>query len=410
MSCRLASSIAAAACLTVIAPSPGVAEPRRHTFVVDDPRDLPDAAPDGRCAAAPGPHTCTLRAALDEINRAGGGLHRVRLGALAVVLDLQFGPLVVAPGVQVEIRGRRAGSSISGGGPAAGVQIFTVSAGSLLALHDLTVLNGVVPCCGGAVLNRGDLVASAVRFTGNRATSSGIGGPAGTGGAIFNDASGRMLLVDSILDSNQSRGSGGALRNEGLLLVTGTAFVANDGFAGGGGAIANAGQAYVLNSTFSANHSAGAGAIWNTSTGRLFAFSLTLAENFTHTGGPWTTLDNQAGGQVWLANSIVTAAQPGSNCTGAMASGGFNLSNDASCGFTGFGDVQQADAGLAPLAFNGGPTPTHALLPGSDAIDQGLCWGVDQRGARRPVDIREVANAGNGCDIGAFELQRRESR
>jgi hypothetical protein len=57
---------------------------------------------------------------------------------------------------------------------------------------------------------------------------------------------------------------------------------------------------------------------------------------------------------------------------------------------------------LAPLADNGGPTPTHALVPGSPAIDaipttDPNCVGTkDQRGVARPV--------GPGCDVGAVEV------
>ena len=66
---------------------------------------------------------------------------------------------------------------------------------------------------------------------------------------------------------------------------------------------------------------------------------------------------------------------------------------------------------LGPLQNNGGPTQTHALLPGSPAIDVGnaVCTDAngdplttDQRGKPRSVD-------GNGdgkraCDIGAVEF------
>ncbi len=64
-----------------------------------------------------------------------------------------------------------------------------------------------------------------------------------------------------------------------------------------------------------------------------------------------------------------------------------------------------ADPGIAPLSDNGGPTFTHALLPGSPAVDtaiDGRCPATDQRGFGRPVD-----GDGDGvatCDVGAFEL------
>ncbi len=58
-----------------------------------------------------------------------------------------------------------------------------------------------------------------------------------------------------------------------------------------------------------------------------------------------------------------------------------------------------ADPKLGPLANNGGPTLTMALLPGSPAIDAGntsLAPASDQRGFRRP--------AGLAADIGAYEV------
>ena len=64
---------------------------------------------------------------------------------------------------------------------------------------------------------------------------------------------------------------------------------------------------------------------------------------------------------------------------------------------------------LAPLADNGGPTQTLALMLGSPAIDTGsnlICADVpvnnlDQRGFVRPVDGN--GNPDETCDIGAFE-------
>jgi len=62
------------------------------------------------------------------------------------------------------------------------------------------------------------------------------------------------------------------------------------------------------------------------------------------------------------------------------------------------GNDSFTDPKLGPLANNGGPTLTMALLPGSPAIDAGntsVASATDQRGFPRP--------AGLAADIGAFE-------
>jgi hypothetical protein len=66
------------------------------------------------------------------------------------------------------------------------------------------------------------------------------------------------------------------------------------------------------------------------------------------------------------------------------------------------------DPVLGPLQFNnGGQTPTMAPLPCSPAIDTGDAMNqpLDQIGQTRPVIVRGISNAGDGSDIGAFELQ-----
>ena len=72
---------------------------------------------------------------------------------------------------------------------------------------------------------------------------------------------------------------------------------------------------------------------------------------------------------------------------------------DASANFSSASSRGTLDPLLGPLADNGGPTPTMALLPGSPAIDAGddsACPPTDQRGVARPQGL--------ACDIGAFEL------
>ena len=62
-------------------------------------------------------------------------------------------------------------------------------------------------------------------------------------------------------------------------------------------------------------------------------------------------------------------------------------------------NVAVADLHLGPLRMNGGPTMTHALLPGSVAFETGddsRHPASDQRGIARPHYVH--------CDVGAFEV------
>jgi hypothetical protein len=59
------------------------------------------------------------------------------------------------------------------------------------------------------------------------------------------------------------------------------------------------------------------------------------------------------------------------------------------------------DPMLADLAFSGGPTQTHALLPGSPALNAGNSTGATEWDQRGPGFDRTV----NRIDIGAFECQ-----
>ena len=110
-----------------------------------------------------------------------------------------------------------------------------------------------------------------------------------------------------------------------------------------------------------------------------------------------------------FVNTLVAgnAAPSGSGCFGAgglLTSLGHNLEDADTCNFSRPSDLVNANAALGPLQDNGGPTQTHALLPGSQAIDaanNAVCArapinGIDQRGVSRPQ--------GDGCDTGSFEV------
>ena len=111
---------------------------------------------------------------------------------------------------------------------------------------------------------------------------------------------------------------------------------------------------------------------------------------------------------VTFINSIVSNSPSGDDCSGTITDGGHNISSDDTCGFDpANGSMPNTDPLLGPLQDNGGPTWTHALLPGSPAIDAGddaQCPPTDQRGVPRPID-----GDGDGvaiCDIGSFEFEQ----
>jgi hypothetical protein len=97
---------------------------------------------------------------------------------------------------------------------------------------------------------------------------------------------------------------------------------------------------------------------------------------------------------ILAGNSADTA---GKNCFGKITSQGHNIEDGDSCGLTGPGDKKSTAIALGPLAFNGGPTRTHAIFESGPAFDAGFgCPSTDQRGVARPT--------GTGCDIGAYEI------
>jgi hypothetical protein len=106
--------------------------------------------------------------------------------------------------------------------------------------------------------------------------------------------------------------------------------------------------------------------------------------------------------ELTLKNTIVALNRVGAsigNCelNDTLHSAGHNLEEGTDCAFGGPGDLQSSNPLLGPLADNGGPVNTRALLAGSPAIDAGAlgCPATDARGVARPQ--------GASCDIGAFE-------
>jgi hypothetical protein len=273
-----------------------------------------------------------------------------------------------------------------------GANLLTVSAGPSLPILQTgstgTVISGLTMANGnwhqGALINAGTLTVSDCVFSQNTGSFS---------GAVFNLGS---LTVKNCTFSHNSSFLGGGILNLGTLTVTSSAFLHNS--AEVGGAIVNApgSTLTVTNSTFVGNsaHEKGGG---------IADQGVSTVTNSTFWGN-----SAGAGGAIFVESTDVTlkntifAGNTGVNCAGPpefggghlINDGGGNLTTDDTCPGT-----YTTDAMLGPLAFNGGPTQTIALLPGSPAIDAavaGNCPATDQRGISRPQ--------GSGCDIGAYEF------
>jgi hypothetical protein len=166
----------------------------------------------------------------------------------------------------------------------------------------------------------------------------------------------------------------------------------------------------VINSTVEGDDDA---AIWHRG-GPLTVVSSTLTAEFS-----LYELGTVSAEEMTIANSLIVAgvySEFQSTCNGTVISGGGNVESPTNdCGFidpTDLVNVTAEDLKLGPLAHNGGPTMTRALLPGSVAIDwipEAMCLDADgeplmtdQRGEPRPVAILGPEPM---CDVGAFEVQ-----
>ena len=214
-----------------------------------------------------------------------------------------------------------------------------------------------------------------IRFTSNGTltlTSSTVSGNSTSGnsahgGGIFSSA-GSVVISGSTISNNAASLSfdgGGGVYSQGTLDIANSTL--SDNSAKRGGAIRNKGTATITSSTISANSAIEAGGGIATTDGTLAVISSTITNNSSSDGGGIHFLPGTA--SVTLSNSIV-ANNDGQDLIGDDFSGAYNLIGDG-LNLGSLTNTVTGDPRLAPLADNGGSTLTHALLPGSPAIDAG---------------------------------------
>jgi hypothetical protein len=300
------------------------------------------------------------------------------------------------------------------------------------SISRLTISNGIGGFeDGGGIRSAGVLTLADSTISANQAVGTEF--LSGHGGGVLNDG-GTMTITRCTISNNSAQyrtgssgdipsASGGGILNfsGGSLTITKSTISGNScsvhdsfglNFGGGfGGGISNGGSMTVGNCTITGNSVRGdalapmdGGGISNFGdlqiTSTTIAFNSASGENGALGGGIYN------GGSTTTDSSIIAlnSAPTGPDFTGgaALRSMGYNIvgNNADAVIFSQSTDqigtpAAPIDPLLGPLADNGGPTLTHALQPGSPAINRG-------DPAAPPKDQRGFGRMGVP-DVGAFE-------
>ena len=206
---------------------------------------------------------------------------------------------------------------------------------------------------GGAIwMGGGDLLVTGSTISGNYASNF--------GGGIYADV-GDVTLTNSTLSGNEAGSLGGAVYSyNGNVALVNSTISGNMASDEGGGIYTYYSALTVVNSTISGNSAGNVGAGISIYNANAVIHNTIVAGN---TSTNFADI-NQDAGTLTVFNSLIGDNQGNSLTEAQTVDGNGNFVGDSTSG----GIINPM---LAPLQFNGGPTQTHALLPGSLALNSG---------------------------------------
>lgn len=371
-----------------------------------------DDPPPGKCK----PRDCSLREAVVEAN-AENDADTIRLRDGRYRLSIADGSF---DGAETGELGIYAAAKVIGEGPGktvvdgTGVDgVFGLIGLSPHTLRGMTIRGGVAKDGSGDPADGGGVYLSYPKATLDRVEIR--ENSARNGGGVYS-VSGNLTIKRSVIRANDASQYGGGLFSPGAIVppvakLRASTVSGNSAAVGGGAGVDGFDPGNflfepvldLLNTTVANNDAAvsggGISAIQNAT---VILDNSTIAYN-------GADVDNSGGGNggglyqstdadfqirdIVLADNTVGSTGAGPQCAGSFTGGALIAGGAAACSIAG---TFVADAGIGPLATNGGPTKTIALLSGSPAIDRPNpfdCPARDQRGRNRD----------DACDTGAFE-------
>jgi predicted outer membrane repeat protein len=423
------------------------------SFSVNDPTDAPLATSTGTDCKSTNGDTCTLRAAVQAADNAGGpstivlpaNTYKLTIapgypGVAACTTtdasegegdqcdsnDPATGDLDVQNGTTLTISGAGSGHTIIDANSVD--RVLAVQSGASLTLSGLTIQGGQPAfgpyCASGSPATPYNCFPS----SGHSFTS--------VGGAIYDDGrlttTGDVVIRDSqALDNNNGQGSGGAIYADTAataLSLSGTTFTSDVAHEGSALFDIAPVDATISNSAFSTNEAAGGNGTIDVGfgSGNLNITGTTFSDNLAQNGGAiyWASESNLTadGGNTFTGNSADTGGvlydQQYSHATSLSGDvitnnsahdAGVVYQNDSQLNITADSVTLNNDqiagnratyAGVGFFASGAGPTSTNSSYVGNSGADGGVFYLGDTSSEGQGSSLTNVTMSGNSSTYG----------